>query len=90
MGTHFYLDNLSDSYRFYGYEIIEGKMKKLSMILPLALILCFMVSCQNKEAMAELEAMKAKAEVGEQLPTLPFTLTDRSIHMIRKTHLLFL
>ena len=32
-------------------------MKKLPMILPLALILCFMVSCQDKEAMAELEEM---------------------------------
>jgi len=32
-------------------------MKKLFMILPLALILCFMVSCQDKEAMAELEEM---------------------------------
>ena len=41
-------------------------MKKLLMILPLALILCFMVSCQDKEAMAELEAMKAQAEVEEQ------------------------
>ena len=30
-------------------------MKKLCMILPLALILCFMVGCQDKEAMAELE-----------------------------------
>ncbi len=36
------------------------------MILPLALILCFMVGCQDKEAMAELEAMKAQAEVEEQ------------------------
>ena len=41
-------------------------MKKLSMILPLALILCFMVGCQDKEAMAELEAMKAQAKVEEQ------------------------
>jgi predicted ester cyclase len=41
-------------------------MKKLCMILPLALILCFMVGCQDKEAMAELEAMKAQAEVEEQ------------------------
>ena len=41
-------------------------MKKLSMILPLALILCFMVGCQDKEAMAELEAMKDQAEVEEQ------------------------
>ncbi len=30
-------------------------MKKLLMILPLALILCFMVGCQYKDAMAELE-----------------------------------
>ncbi len=41
-------------------------MKKLLMILPLALILCFMVGCQNQEAMAQLEAMKAQAEVEEQ------------------------
>ena len=41
-------------------------MKKLSIILPLALILCLMVGCKDKEAMAELEAMKAKAEVEEQ------------------------
>ncbi len=41
-------------------------MKKLSMILPLALILCFMVGCQDKEAMAELEELKAQAEVEEQ------------------------
>ncbi len=41
-------------------------MKKLRMILPLALILCFMVSCQDKEAMAELKEMKAQKEVEEQ------------------------
>ncbi len=41
-------------------------MKKLSMILPLALILFFMVGCQDKEAMAELEELKAQAEVEEQ------------------------
>jgi len=41
-------------------------MKKLCMISPLALILCFMVGCQNQEAMAELEAMKAQVEVEEQ------------------------
>ncbi|MEE8179533.1 MAG: ester cyclase, partial [bacterium] len=32
-------------------------MKKLLMILPIALILCFMVGCQDKEAIAELEEM---------------------------------
>ena len=41
-------------------------MKKLYMILPLALFLCFMVSCQDQEAMAELEAMKAQAEIEAQ------------------------
>ena len=41
-------------------------MKKLCKILPLTLILCFMVGCQDKEAMAELEAMKAQAAVEEQ------------------------
>jgi predicted ester cyclase len=38
-------------------------MKKLFMILPLALILCFMVGCQDKAAMAELEEFRAQAEV---------------------------
>ena len=37
-------------------------MKKLLMILPLALILCFMVGCQDKEAMAKLEEFRARAE----------------------------
>jgi hypothetical protein len=46
--------------------LIGGQMKKLCMVLPLALILCFMVGCQDKEAMAELEAFKAQAEVEEQ------------------------
>jgi steroid delta-isomerase-like uncharacterized protein len=41
-------------------------MKKLYLILPLALILCFIVGCQDKEAMAELEAFKAQAEIEEQ------------------------
>ena len=41
-------------------------MKKLYMILPLALILCFTLGCQDKETMAELETMKAQVEVEEQ------------------------
>lgn len=41
-------------------------MKKLIMILPLALILGFMVGCQDREALTELEAMKAQAAVEEQ------------------------
>ena len=41
-------------------------MKKLSMILPLVLVVCFVYGCQDKEAMAELEEFKAQAEVEEQ------------------------
>ena len=41
-------------------------MKKLLLTLPLALILCFMIGCQDKAAMAELEEFKAQAEVEER------------------------
>jgi len=41
-------------------------MKKLSMILSMSLILCFMVGCQDKEAEAEQEEFKAQAEIEEQ------------------------
>ena len=41
-------------------------MKKRLIILPLALILCFMVGCQDKAAMTELEAFKAQAALEEQ------------------------
>jgi len=41
-------------------------MKKLLMVIPLVLLLCFTFACQDKEAMAELEAMKAQAEVEAQ------------------------
>lgn len=40
-------------------------MKKLFLILLLALILCFMVGCQDKAAKAELEEFRAQAEVEE-------------------------
>ncbi len=41
-------------------------MKTLSLILSLSLVLCFMVNCQDKQAMAELEAMQAQEELEEQ------------------------
>ena len=41
-------------------------MKKLLIVLPLALILCFMFGCQDKEAMGELEEFKTQGEVEEQ------------------------
>ena len=53
-------------------------MKKLFMIIPLALILCFMVGCQDKEAMAELEEFKAQAEVEEQNKALVKSMYEAS------------
>lgn len=41
-------------------------MKELHAILLLALIICFVVGCQDKEAMAELEDFRAQAAHGEQ------------------------
>jgi predicted ester cyclase len=41
-------------------------MNKLLMILPTALILCFIVGCQDKEKMTELEEFKAQAAIEEQ------------------------
>ena len=40
-------------------------MKIVIMILPLALVLCFIVSCQDKAAMAELEDFRAQAALEE-------------------------
>ena len=36
------------------------------MVIPLVLLLCLTFACQDKEAIAELEAMKAQAAVEEQ------------------------
>lgn len=41
-------------------------MKKLLMVFPLVVLLCFAFSCQDKEAKAELEEFKAQAEIEEQ------------------------
>jgi steroid delta-isomerase-like uncharacterized protein len=41
-------------------------MKKLFMLFTVALILGFIVGCQDKEAMAQLEAMKSQAAIEEQ------------------------
>jgi hypothetical protein len=55
------------------------------MMLPMALILCIMVSCQDKKAMAGLEAMNAQAEVEEQNKesTIPGKLDYSSIRYQR-------
>jgi predicted ester cyclase len=41
-------------------------MKKLIYIVPLVLLFCFTIACQDKAAMAELEKYKAQAKVEEQ------------------------
>ena len=41
-------------------------MKKFLTIIPLVILLCFSISCQNQEATAELEALKAQMEIEEQ------------------------
>ena len=41
-------------------------MKKSCLIIPLVLIVCFMVGCQDNEAMAKLEEFKAQAAAEEK------------------------
>ena len=41
-------------------------LTQLFLVISLCFLLCFSISCQDKEARAELEAMKAQAEVEEQ------------------------
>jgi len=41
-------------------------MKKYLYVVPLALLFCFTIACQDKAAMAELEKYKAKVKVEEQ------------------------
>jgi steroid delta-isomerase-like uncharacterized protein len=41
-------------------------MKKLPYIVPLVLLFCFTIACQDKAAMAELEKYRAQAKVEEQ------------------------
>jgi steroid delta-isomerase-like uncharacterized protein len=45
---------------------LEGKMNKFLCIVPLVLLFCFTIACQDKAAMAELEKYKAQAKVEEQ------------------------
>ena len=43
--------------------MLENEMKKSLMILPMALILCFVIGCQDKAMIAESEEFKAQAAV---------------------------
>lgn len=51
-------------------------MKKCICIIPLVFLLCFVVSCQDKAAMAELEKYKAQAAVEEQNKALALRCVD--------------
>jgi steroid delta-isomerase-like uncharacterized protein len=53
-----------------------GVMKKLCIIPSLVVILCFLVRCQDKEAMAELEEFRVQAALEEQNETLYRELID--------------
>jgi len=41
-------------------------MQKLSFIIPLAVLLCMAIGCQDQEALAELDKLKAQAEIEAQ------------------------
>ncbi|MBN2258404.1 MAG: hypothetical protein JW704_11400, partial [Anaerolineaceae bacterium] len=41
-------------------------MKKYLLVIPLFFLLCFVVGCQDKAAMAELDEFRAQAAVEEQ------------------------
>ncbi|MGB8957510.1 MAG: ester cyclase [Candidatus Aminicenantales bacterium] len=52
-------------------------MKKCLCIVPLVLLLCFTIACQDKAAMAELEKFKAQATVEQQNEALVRSAFDR-------------
>jgi steroid delta-isomerase-like uncharacterized protein len=66
------------------------ELGKPYVILPLALILCFMVGCQVREAMAELEEFRAQAEVEEQNKALVERiyeeLNKRNVEIIKELY----
>ena len=53
-------------------------MKKLLLVIPLVILLCFTFGCQNQEAMAELEEFRAQAEVEEQNKALVQKLIEEA------------
>jgi len=94
-----YNDLTSNSSSDISQKVIAGdrmnparreQMKKLSMVIPFVILLCFIFSCQDKEAMAELEAMKAQAEVEEKNKELIRNLFEqwhsRNIDNMRKLY----
>lgn len=41
-------------------------MKRMVVVFSVILVLCFMISCQNKAEKAELEKFRVKARIEEQ------------------------
>jgi len=52
-------------------------MKKYLCIVPLVLLFCFTIACQDKAAMAELETFKAQTVVEQQNEALVRNVFDR-------------
>jgi steroid delta-isomerase-like uncharacterized protein len=44
----------------------EGEMKRYLYVVPLVILFCFSIACQDKAATAELEKFKAQAAIEEQ------------------------
>jgi predicted ester cyclase len=51
-------------------------MKKFLCIVPLVLVFCFTIACQDKAAMAELEKYRAQAKVEEQNKALMLSAVE--------------
>jgi predicted ester cyclase len=51
-------------------------MKKYLYVVPLVLLFCFTIACQDKAAIAELEKYRAQAAVEEQNRALAIRFTD--------------
>jgi steroid delta-isomerase-like uncharacterized protein len=54
----------------------EGEMKRYIYVVPLVILSCFSIACQDNSAMAELEKFKAQAAVEEQNIALVKRLTE--------------
>ena len=65
-------------------------MKKLLCIIPLVLLFCFTIACQDKAAMAELEKFRTQAAAEEQNKTLVTKLIEglnsRSLQMYEEVY----
>lgn len=68
-------------------------MKKQCIILSLALVLCFMVGCQDKEAIAELEAFRAQEKLEEENKALAMreheALSKGDVEALKEVYLPF-